>query len=69
VVAPIGICPNVNAIECSISRGVADGKVPEAPKKDILPLLGLKDRVLRVFGISAYTLVLFGGEALSPGGR
>ena len=56
-------------MECSISQGVAEGKVPEVPKKERLDLLGLKDRVLRVFGIPAHTPVLFGGEALSPGGR
>ena len=42
---------------------------PEVPKKEIQPLLGVKDRLLRGFGISNHTPVLFGGEALSPGGR
>jgi hypothetical protein len=40
---------------------------PEVPKKEIQPLLGVKDHLLRGFGISAHTPVLFGGEALSPG--
>jgi hypothetical protein len=42
---------------------------PEVPKKEIQPLFGVKDRLLRGFGISNHTSVLFGGEALSPGGR
>jgi hypothetical protein len=42
---------------------------PEVPKKEIQPPSGVKDRLLRSFGISAHTPVLFGGEALSPGGR
>ena len=42
---------------------------PEVPKKEIQPFLGDKDRELRGFGISTHTPVLFGGEALSPGGR
>ena len=40
---------------------------PEVPKKEIQPLLELKDRLLRGFRISVHAPVLFGGEALSPG--
>jgi hypothetical protein len=42
---------------------------PEVPEKEIQPLSGVKDRILRGFGTSVQTPVLFGGEDLSPGGR
>ncbi len=41
---------------------------PEVPKKEIQPPSGVKDHLLRSFGISAHTPVHFGGEALSPEG-
>src|SRR5215208_1256840 len=42
---------------------------PEVPEKEIQPLSGVKDRILRGFGSSVHTPMLFGGEDLSPGGR
>jgi hypothetical protein len=42
---------------------------PEVPKEEIQPLLGIKDRILRCFGIFANTSVLFGGKALNRGDR
>jgi hypothetical protein len=61
----------ISFVPCCSRRRVPLGEPPRcpgAPKKEIQPPLGIKERVLRGFGISAHTPVLFGGEALSPGG-